>query len=67
MNDPYTLPTTGRTFYNPEAGVSATVRRRNDERYAVTVTDTDSGRMLPMVKVFDAEADAVAYAERCAE
>ncbi len=63
----YDLETGTTTFLNTADGVEATVTPRADGSFAFTLTDVDSGIVLPMVRAYATEAEAVAYAERCVE
>lgn len=54
------------TKANEEDGIAARVAARVDGQFAVTLADTDSGDVFPVVFIFSTEAAAVAKADEIA-
>ena len=51
-------------FHNPEFMISREVTQTDDGRWRVMLRDDDSGQTVgPSVRLFNLEADALAYAE----
>ena len=51
-------------FHNPEFMVTSEAMQLPDGRWRVLLRDDDSGQMVGPARLFAAEADALAYAER---
>lgn len=49
---------------NADYGISAEVSQMADGRWRVTLRDDDTGETLPSAKIFNLEADALAFAEK---
>jgi len=64
-----TMTTLTRPIYtanNAALGVCASIYLRDDLRYAITLTDTDSGLVASSILLRDCLADAIAAADRVA-
>ena len=51
-------------FHNPEFMVTSEAMQLPDGRWRVLLRDDDSGQMVGPARLYDNEADALAYAER---
>ena len=51
-------------FFNVEFMITSEVTQTDDGRWRVLLRDDDSGQTLDIVRFYDNEADALAYAEK---
>ena len=49
---------------NADYGISAEVMQTPDGRWRVLLRDDDTGETVPSARIFNLEADALAYAEK---